>query len=76
MTSGIILPATTLATTSLLMAMFKSVPANTVLKLYMFAYRFSDNITYREALTNALRIYRPEFFQEERRDRRGTRGTE
>lgn len=64
MTSGIILPATTLATTSLLMAMFKSVPANTVLKLYMFAYRFSDNITYREALTNALRIYRPDFFHE------------
>lgn len=64
MTSGIILPATTLATTSLLIAMFKSVPANTVLKLYMFAYRFSDNITYREALTNALRIYRPDFFHE------------
>ena len=64
MTSGILLPATTLATTSLLIAMFKSVPANTVLKLYMSAYRFSDNITYREALTNALRIYRPDFFYE------------
>ena len=64
MTSGIILPATTLAATSLLVAMFKSVPMNTVVKLYMFAYRFSDNIIYREALTNALRIIRPDFFQE------------
>lgn len=64
MTSGLILPATTLASTSLLIAMFKSVPTDSVLKLYMFAYRCSDNVTYREALTNALRIHRPDFFHE------------
>lgn len=64
MTSGIIIPASTLAATSLLVAMFKAAPSHAVMKMYMFAFRMSDNRSYREALANALRICHPEFFNE------------
>lgn len=63
MTSGIIIPATTLAATSLLVAMLKTAPSHAVLKMYMYAYRTSNNLTYREALANALRICHPELLE-------------
>lgn len=63
MTSGIIIPATTLAATSLLVAMLKTAPSHAVLKMYMYAYRMSNNLTYREALANALRICHPELLE-------------
>lgn len=63
-TYGIIIPASTLAATSLLVAMFKAAPLHAVMKIYMFAFRMSDNRTYRESLANALRICHPDFFNE------------